>query len=176
MTRWLTVLAACLVAAPAAAQTTSVPKEIVGFKDINIYLVGNAAKCNIKDTKKLASNLKDRLGAIGIKQDPGSVINVSLRVAGDRFGVLSVLCNYSVNLGFEAWLASSNIVNIPPRAKAAIDRLKVLPITLWQGSAFGVTTLKQSMNPDAPGGEDQAEQAAMKGTNSLVERFAELRK
>lgn len=176
MTRWFTLLAAILFATSASAQSSSVPKEIVGFKNINVVLVGNAAKCNIKDTKRIARSISDKLGSIGIKQDPKRVVQVSVRIAGDRFGVLSVLCNYSVNVSFEAALASNQIVNVPPSARKAIDRLKVLPIILWQANAFGVTTLKENMNPDAPGGAKQAEDAAIKGANALLTKFGELRK
>ncbi len=176
MTRWFILFAACFFATSAVAQNTSVHKEIVGFKGISVNLIGNIKKCNVTDTKNLVNNLQDRLGEIGIKQDPESVVNVTLRVAGGRFGAASVLCNYSVNLDFQTWLSSKNIVNVPPRARAALDRMKVLPIVLWSGTTFGVTTIPEKMNPDKPGGQDQAEQAAIKGTTLLVKRFEELRK
>ena len=54
----------CLIAASAQAQSTSVAKEITGYRNIAVKLGDAAADCNLTDTSPLQAQLSDKLAAI----------------------------------------------------------------------------------------------------------------
>ena len=78
-------------------------------------------------------------------------------------------------LGFQTNLSAQNIVTDNQDVRAAIDRLKTFPVTLWQALHFGVVTLTEEGDPKESGGSPNARNAALKGIDVLVDRFDNVR-
>ena len=166
-----------LAATPAVAQNSpSVAKEIRGFRTVNVLLTGKTKDCYITETDVFVKRASDKLGEIGIKQNPESIVNVDLNVVAQPFGVLNQVCAYSVSMDLTTRLSSQNLVTDSPQVRAAIDRLKNFPVGLWSASAFGVATLTEKANISKGQRSTEAEKGALEAVDVLVNELAEYRK
>ena len=158
-------LLGCLIAASAQAQTTSVAKEIQGYRDIAVKLGDTASGCNLTDTSPLQTKLADNLAAIGIIQVDDLYASVELRVTAQKFGGITAHCATMVELVFSAALGSDNIVTGDKRLKAAIDRIKVIPIIIYKSARIGV---QPQVQPSSGGKSTATEEAVLTAIDEVV--------
>lgn len=130
-------LLGCLIAAGAQAQSTSVPKEIRGYRNMVVKFSEKASECNLKDTGLFQTRLSDQLAGIGITQTDDTYASVQLLVTAQKFGGITAHCATLVELVFIAAIGADNLVTGDERLKTAIDRLKVIPVAYIGGSDRG---------------------------------------
>ena len=159
---------ACLVSAGAAAQGTGIPKEIVGYRNIEVTFSESAAKCNLKDSKMFEDRLRRSLADAGISQREDMYSMVGLAINAQPFGLLDAQCVTRVEVVFQTLLGKDNIVTSDQRVREVVDRLGVVPVTFYKDGAFAV----QAQTQPAAGGEStKAQEAAFEMIDSIVERI-----
>jgi hypothetical protein len=158
-------LLGCLIAAGAQAQSTSVPKEISGYRNMVVKLGRTAPDCNLKDTNLLQTQLSDELAAIGITQTDDFYANVELRVTAQKFGGILAHCATLVELVFLATIGKDNFVTSDKRLKESIDRLKVIPIIFYKEGRMGV---QPQIEPTSGGVSTNTEKAVLAAIDGLV--------
>lgn len=168
MKRLFPVLLGCVISTGVYAQQDSVPKEILGYKDLSVSFSKSAGDCNLKDATVFADRLKDKLAGIGIAQRDDVYNAVNLGVSAQRFGVVGGHCVTLVELSFHAALGKDNIVTSDARVKNAVDRLGVIPLVLYKDGEFAVQPQTQ---PAAGGESTTSRQAALKMIDDLVSRL-----
>jgi hypothetical protein len=173
MKRIVLALACCALSTGAFAQSqTSVPKEITGYKTILVSFSEGAKKCNLEDPAAYSARLSEKLGEIGIQQSDEHLSVVTLGVSGQNFGLLGGHCVSLVEMKFNAALSKDNIVTSNERARQAIDRLGVIPITLYSNAMFGV---QPQAEPAAGGPTTESKKAILGMIDDLVARLKEER-
>jgi hypothetical protein len=176
MKRCLLILMGCLVSSGAWGQTsTSVPQEVRAFKQTYVLVSDGAKKCNISDAGLLQKRVEDGLAKLGLNQSGGSIVYPWLAVDGDTFGVLDKLCLYSVNLSFRTVLTNEMIATNDATLRAALERMKSFPVTLYEDSIIGVETLTDPGKVTEAGGSKVARDKALAAVDQLVERFGKAR-
>lgn len=158
-------LLGCLIAAGAQAQSTSVPKEISGYRNMVVKLGRTAPDCNLKDTNLLQTQLSDELAAIGITQTDDFYANVELRVTAQKFGGILAHCATLVELVFLATIGKDNFVTSDKRLKESIDRMKLIPIILYKEARIGV---QPQIEPASGGVSTNTEKAVLAAIDVLV--------
>ena len=163
---------ACLVSFGAAAQGTGVPKEIVGYRNIEVTFSKSAAECNLTDGKMFEDRLRRKLADLGISQREDMYSMVGLNINARPFGLLDAQCVTRVEVVFQTLLGKDNIVTSDQRVRQLVDRLGVVPITYYKDGAFAV----QAQTQPAAGGEStKAQEAALEMIDTIVERLKEKR-
>ncbi len=168
MKRLFPILLGCVISTGAYAQQDSVPKEILGYKDLSVSFSKSAGDCNLKDATVFTSHLKDKLAGIGIEQRDDVYNAVNLGVSAQRFGVVGGHCVTLVELTFHVALSKDNIVTSDVRVKSAVDRLGVIPLILYKDGEFAVQPQAQ---PAAGGESTTSREAALKMIENLVDRL-----
>ena len=163
---------ACLVSFGAAAQDGTIPKEIVGYRTIEVTFSESAAKCNLKDSKMFEDHLRRSLADLGISQREDMYSTVGLAINAQPFGLLDAQCVTRVEVVFQTMLGKKNIVTSDERIRQVVDRLGTIPVTFYKDGAFSV----QAQTQPAAGGEStDAQKAALEIIDSIVERLKERR-
>jgi hypothetical protein len=164
----LPALVGGVIASGAQAQMTNVPQEITGYRNIIVNMSETAPQCNLTDPEMFRKELADKLSAIGVDQSDDSYSNVELRVTAKSFGFLTNHCVTSVEMFFEAALSNDNLVTSDENLKAAIDRMKVIPIILYEDGQIGVQPQTQ---PSSGGKSTDTQKAVATAIGELVDRF-----
>jgi hypothetical protein len=173
MKRIVLALACCALSTGAFAQSqTSVPKEITGYKKILVSFSEGAKQCNLEDPAAYSARLSEKLGEIGIQQSDENLLVVTLGVSGKNFGMIGGHCVSMVELKFNAALSKDNIVTSDARARQAIDKLGVIPITLYSNALFGV---QPQAEPAAGGPTTESKKAVLEMIDDLVESLKKKR-
>jgi len=172
MKRLFLILLGCVLSTGAYAQQSSVPKEILGYKNLSVSFSKSAADCNLKDAAVFAERLKDKLSGIGIEQRNDVYGGVNLGISAQRFGAIGGHCVTLVELSFQSALGSDNIVTSDERVKQIVDRLGVIPLTLYKDGQFAIQPQSQ---PSAGGESTTSQEAALKMIDNLVTRLKEQR-
>ena len=162
----IAALLGCLIAASAQAQSTSVAKEISGYRNIAVKLGDTAPDCNLTDASPLQTQLSDKLAAIGISQADNLYANVELRVSAVKFGGVIAHCSTLVELVFSSAFTKDNFVTGDERLRKIIDRLEVIPIILYKSARFGVQPQTQ---PSSGGKSTATEEAVLTAIEALVD-------
>ncbi len=168
MKRLLPILLGCVISTGATAQQDSVPKEILGYKDLSVSFSKGAGDCNLTDATVFADRLKDKLAGIGIERRDDVYGTVNLGISAQRFGAVTGHCVTLVELTFRGALGKDNIVTSDQRIKRAVERLGVIPLILYKDGEFAVQPQSQ---PAAGGKSTTSQQAALKMIDNLVERL-----
>ncbi len=158
-------LLGCLIAAGAQAQSTSVPNEITGYRNMTVNLGKTAPDCNLKNADLLKTQLSDKLASIGITETADSYAGVELLVTARKFGGITAHCVTLVELVFVGAIGKDNFVTGDKRLRAAIDRMKVVPIIFYKQSSMGVQPQTQ---PSSGGESDATEKAVLTMIDQLV--------
>ena len=159
---------ACLVSFGAAAQDGTIPKEIVGFRTIDVTFSESAADCNLTDAKMFEDRLRRKLADAGLSQREDTYSSVGLAINAQPFGLLDSQCVTRVEVVFQALLGKDNIVTSDQRVREVVDRLGVIPVTFYKDGAFAVQAMTQ---PSAGGESTKAQEAAFEMIDSIVERL-----
>ena len=169
-----TVFLAALIALFAtSAQATNLPKEVWAFRDVTVSFSKNAGNCNITDPDVYANRLREGLGGIGIKENPDVALVAHLAISANGIGPLNTQCTSQVNMSFQTVLRADNIVTDNERQRRIVDRLGVIPITVYQIGMFGVQSMSE---PTAGGKSMKAHEAVLQMIDKMIVRFGEARK
>ena len=163
---------ACLVSVGAAAQDGTIPKEIAGYRNIEVTFSENAEKCNLTDSKMFEDHLRRELADAGISQREDMYSMVGLAINAQPFGLLDAQCVTRVEVVFQTLLGKDNIVTSDQRIRDVVDRLGVVPITFYKDGAFSVQAQTQ---PSGGGKSVKAQEAALEMIDSIVARLKEKR-
>ena len=159
-------LLSCLIAASAQAQSTSVAKEALGYRNMVVKLGDSVADCNLTDTNPLQTRLADKLAAIGITKGDDFYSTAELRVSAEKFGGVVPHCSTLVELVFVFPLGKDNFVTGDERLKKIIDRMKVIPVIVYKSARFGVQPQAQ---PSSGGKSTATEEAVLTAIDALVD-------
>ena len=169
MWRAFAVVSAVLMTAPASADP--VAKELRYFKAIDVVLLDKTADCGITDAKLFQDHLRGKLGQIGIKENANRLGRVKIDVAAQTIPN-TALCAIHTLVRFNGALGKDNIATEDPVINAAMQRLEVLPITVWTGSSLVV---RQYMMPASGKITDRASQSVLEQLDAIAGRLAEAR-
>lgn len=160
----------CLSTNAFAQQVSGVLKEINGYRTLNVYLVGDIKDCYIDKTDFLAKHAATKLKEIGISEDPKSIVHANLTLFGQSFGMGKTQCVLTTTLNFTATLTNDNITTKNQRVREAMDRLKSIPVSLWESTTYGVAALTERANLDDTSlpPSTKGREAALKAIDSLV--------
>ena len=172
MKRFVLVVACCVLSTGAFAQT-SVPKEITGYRQINVSFSEGAKKCNLEHRAEYQERLREKLAGIGVVQSDENYSVISLGVSGQRFGLIGGHCVTMVELNFVAALSKDNIVTSDQRVREVVDKIGIFPISLYKDGMFAVQAQEQ---PAAGGESTKSKEAALKMIDDLVGNLANKRK
>jgi len=164
----LGALLGCTAAVGVQAQTTDVSKEITGYRNMTVTMAGTPSDCNLKDTNLLKTQLSDKLSGIGITQKDQSYAGVELLITAQKFGGPIGHCATMVELVFVGAIGKDNFVTGDEQLKAAIDRMKVVPVVFYKDGRMGV----QAQTQPSSGGESMTtEKAVLRMIDDLVENL-----
>ncbi len=169
MWRVLAVVLAVFVAAPASADP--VAKELQYFKAIDVVLLDKTADCGITDAKLFQDHLRGKLGQLGIKENASRFARVKVDVAAQTIPN-SALCAIHTLVRFNGALSKDNVNTDDPLINAAMQRLQVLPITVWTGSSIVV---RQYKLPASGKITERASQSVLEQLDAITGRLAEAR-
>lgn len=169
MWRVLAVILAVFVAAPASADP--VAKELQYFKAIDVVLLDKTADCGITDAKLFQDHLRGKLGQLGIKENASRFARVKVDVAAQTIPN-SALCAIHTLVRFNGALSKENVNTDDPLINAAMQRLQVLPITVWTGSSIVV---RQYKLPASGKITERASQSVLEQLDAITGRLAEAR-
>ncbi len=169
MWRVLAAVLAVVVAAPAAADP--VAKELQYFRAIDVVLLDKTADCGITDAKLFQDHLRGKLGQLGIKENASRFGRVKIDVAAQTIPN-SALCAIHTLVRFNGALSKDNVATDDPLINAAMERLEVLPITVWTGSSLVV---RQYMLPASGKVTDRASKSVLEQLDAITGRLAEAR-
>ncbi len=169
MWRVLAVVLAVFVAAPASADP--VAKELQYFKAIDVVLLDKTADCGITDAKLFQDHLRGKLGQLGIKENASRFARVKVDVAAQTIPN-SALCAIHTLVRFNGALSKDNVNTDDPLINAAMQRLEVLPITVWTGSSIVV---RQYKLPASGKITERASQSVLEQLDAITGRLAEAR-
>ena len=159
-------LLGCLIAAGAQAQSTAIPKEIMNYRNVAVKIAGTPSKCNLTDANLLKTQLSDKLAGIGITQTDDSYAGVELLVTTQKFAGVTAHCATMVELVFVGAIGKDNFVTSDESLKAAIDRMKVVPVIFYKEGRMAV----QPQTQPASGGESKdTEKAVLTMIDNLVD-------
>lgn len=146
------------------AQAQSVAGEIEIYKRVSVNFSASAARCELTDGSIFESYLSDKLSGAGVKQADESAMVANLGISAQPFGLVGRQCAYYTELSFATGLPAENVVTNSARVRSALDRLKVVPITIYKVGFFGTRS-----RADAPaGGEGGSMEDAFKKTIDLM--------
>lgn len=172
--RILPVALALFVGLASAAHAASAAKEISAFNKMTVKFTQSAQKCGFESLEPFERNLRKELAAVGVDENKDSIVEVLLEVGGITYGAGDVQCAISLTLDFRTTLTAANIVSDNPAIRIAMDRLQVIPISLYRVGAFGVETTLYTV---ADGRNiTKAEAKLIELIGHLVKRFDEERK
>lgn len=134
----LSGLLGCVFAAGAQAQTAGIPQEITSYRNLSVKMAGTPSKCNLTDTALIETQLSDKLAAIGITQNDQSYAGVELLVTTQKFAGVTAHCATLVELVFVGAIGKDNFVTSDEALKAAIDRMKVVPVIFYKEGRMAV--------------------------------------
>ncbi|MDJ0936886.1 MAG: hypothetical protein QNJ06_19545 [Kiloniellales bacterium] len=169
MWRILAVVLAVFVAAPASADP--IARELQYFKAIDVVLLDSAKDCGITDEKLLQDHLRGKLGQLGIKENADRYARVRIDVAAQTIPNSS-LCAIHTLVRVNGALGKDNVVTKDPLINAAMERLEVLPITVWTGSSLVV---RQYKLPASGKITDRATNSVLEQLDAITGRLAEAR-
>ena len=169
MWRVLAVILAVFVAVPASADP--VAKELQYFKAIDVVLLDKTADCGITDAKLFQDHLRGKLGQLGIKENASRFARVKVDVAAQTIPN-SALCAIHTLVRFNGALSKDNVNTDDPLINAAMQRLQVLPITVWTGSSIVV---RQYKLPASGKITERASQSVLEQLDAITGRLAEAR-
>ena len=169
MWRILAVVLAVFVAAPASADP--VARELQYYKAIDVVLMDSAKDCGITDDKVVQDHLRVKLGQLGIKENAERFARVKIDVAAQTIPNSS-LCAIHTLVRINGALGKKNIVTKDPLINAAMERLEVLPITVWTGSSLVV---RQYKLPASGKITDRATKSVLEQLDAITDRLAEAR-
>ncbi len=169
MWRILAVVLAVFVAAPASADP--IARDLQYFKAIDVVLLDSAKDCGITDEKLLQDHLRGKLGQLGIKENPDRYARVRIDVAAQTIPNSS-LCAIHTLVRVNGALSKDNVATKDPLINAAMERLKVLPITVWTGSSLVV---RQYKLPASGKITDRATKSVLEQLDAITGRLAEAR-
>lgn len=169
MWRILAVVLAVFVAAPASADP--VARELQYYKAIDVVLLDSAKDCGITDDKVVQDHLRVKLGQLGIKENAERFARVKIDVAAQTIPNSS-LCAIHTLVRINGALGKKNIVTKDPLINAAMERLEVLPITVWTGSSLVV---RQYKLPASGKITDRATKSVLEQLDAITGRLAEAR-
>ena len=178
MLRLMTCAALCLAAimAPAAnpALAASAAQEISSYNKMTVEFTKNAQKCGFESLEPFERHLRDDLAAVGVTQNPASIIEINLEVGGIAYGALETQCAVDVSLDFRTTLQAANINTDNAAVRHAVDRLGAFPVSLYKVGAFAVSTTLYTVADNR--NITQAEAEVLNIIKRLVARFEEERK
>ena len=169
MWRMLAVVLAVFVAGPAWADP--VAKEIQFFKAIDVALLDKTQDCGITDAKLYQDHLRGKLGQLGIKENADRYGRVKVDVAAQTIPN-SALCAIHTLVRFNGALSKDNVSTEDPLVNAAMQRLEILPVTIWTGSSLVV---RQYKLPASGKLTDRASQSVLEQLDAITGRLAEAR-
>ncbi len=169
MWRVIAIVVAVFVAAPAVADP--VAKELQYFKAIDVVLLDKTADCGITDAKLFQDHLRGKLGQLGIKENASRFGRVKVDVAAQTIPN-TALCAIHTLVRFNGALGKDNVATEDPLINAAMDRLEVLPITVWTGSSLVV---RQYMLPASGKLTERAAESVLEQLDAITGRLAEAR-
>lgn len=169
MWRVIAIVVAVFLAAPAVADP--VAKELQYFKAIDVVLLDKTADCGITDAKLFQDHLRGKLGQLGIKENASRFGRVKVDVAAQTIPN-SALCAIHTLVRFNGALGKDNVSTDDPLINAAMDRLEVLPITVWTGSSLVV---RQYKLPASGKVTDRASKSVLEQIDAITGRLAEAR-
>jgi len=165
---------ALFVTAANPARAESAAKEISSYNKMKVEFTKNAKKCGFESLEPFERNLRDDLAAIGVKQNPESIVEINLEVGAINYGALDSQCAVDVSLDFRTTLLASNINTDNPAVRHAVDRLQAFPVSLYKVGAFAVSTTLYTV---ADGRNiTKAEAEVLNIIERLVKRFEAERK
>ena len=171
MLRFVCFSLVILLAAPAAAQ--SVPGEIQYVRKIEVVFSEGAGKCGIEDEKMYSDHLMKKLDGLGIKENPDRFVVAQISVTAAPQG--TSICMIHTGIRFNAALSKDNIVTDDKLINAAMERLEVLPMTLWYG---GTLMAREYFRPSSGSSGrmiDRAAKAVLEQIDLVMDRFAKER-
>jgi len=167
MKRWIP-LGLALSLAATSALAAGLPKEVAGYRDITVAFSEGAKGCNITDETLYSDRLREKLGEIGIKENPESILVAHLAISAKSFGILKAECVSQVSMNFQTTLTAENIVTDNDAVRQAIDRLKAFPVVVYQTGMFGVQTQQE---PAGGGESTNASDVVLTMIDGMVEKF-----
>ena len=169
---WLGLLVAPLMVATTPAVAQSIPAELTGYNAIVVNFSETAGECNLKEEAMFADAVREKLAAIGIEENPESVVTVNLAISAKGFGIRNTSCTTQTVLSFNTLLTAENIVTDNQAVRDSVDRLKQFPVTLYRLGRFGT----QAQVQPAQGGESTSSQkGVLEMIDQMVDKLAEER-
>lgn len=168
MWRLLCFLMVILLAVPAAAD--SVPSEIGYIKKIDVTFSENAGKCGIDDAKMYSDHLMQKLDGMGIEENSERFVVAHINVTGVPQGPSTCLIHTLIR--FDAALSKDNINTDDELINASMERLGVLPLTLWTGGAM---MAREYYLPASEKPIDRAAKGVLEQIDLIMGRFAKER-
>lgn len=165
---------ALVVTAANPVFAASAAKEISGYNKIKVEFTKNAKKCGFESLEPFERHLREDLDAIGVKQNPDSIVEISLEIGAIVYGALDVQCAIDVSLDFRTTLTAANINTDNPAVRTAVDRLGAFPVSLYKVGAFAVSTTLYTVYDNR--NITKAEAEVLKIIQRLVNRFEKERK
>ena len=165
---------ALIVATPTAALGASAAQEISSYNKLTVEFTKNAQKCGFESLEPFERHLRDDLAAVGVTQNPASIIEINLEVGGIAYGALETQCAVDVSLDFRTTLQAANINTDNAAVRHAVDRLGAFPVSLYKVGAFAVSTTLYTVADNR--NITQAEAEVLNIIKRLVARFEEERK
>ncbi|MEK9661499.1 MAG: hypothetical protein VW644_07175 [Alphaproteobacteria bacterium] len=126
----LAALALAVMPAAAADPAEPVADEITGYRHIYVNFSDTADTCNLTDAKPFAGRLAEKLLEVGVSRFDGALLDANLGISGNAQGTLSTSCAWHVQFSFVAVLPASAINASDPGLRAALDRLKDIPVMI----------------------------------------------
>lgn len=157
-----------------AQRVSNAPKEIKGYRTLSVDLMGKVKDCYIDNTDSLSKHAAAKLKSIGISEDPASIVQANVTFSGQSFGVGNTQCILVATLNLTTMLNKDNFVTENQRVRAAIDRLKTIPISLWHSTTYVVAPLVERANLDGTNKlppSTKGREAAARAVDRLVEHL-----